>query len=104
MGRCITAENREIRMANIHAMFNEPYKSTAKPPIKDPKNAPNWCETITIPKRVDKYLVPNKLATIPDVGGTVESHKSPMTQLKAIMITGLVGSTINKKITIERVA
>ena len=31
----------------------------------------------TIPKSVLRYLVPNICATIPFVGGTVESHNNP---------------------------
>ena len=40
---------------------------------------------------------------MPEVGGTVESHKSPMTQLKAIIIKLLVGRINNKAMTIALV-
>ena len=49
-----------------------------------------------MPNKVERYLVPNRLATMPEVGGTVESHKSPITQLKAMM-TKLVVGKINKR-------
>ena len=53
-----------------------------------------------MPKRVDKYLVPKRLATIPDVGGTVESQSNPIIQLKDIIMKLFVGSVKSKKITI----
>jgi len=53
-----------------------------------------------MPKSVDKYLVPKRLATIPDVGGTVESHNKPIKQLKAIIMKLFVGRIKSKKITI----
>tara|TARA_B100001113_G_C20710322_1_gene449094 strand:+ start:337 stop:510 length:174 start_codon:yes stop_codon:yes gene_type:complete len=53
-----------------------------------------------MPNKVDRYLVPNLFATIPEVGGTVESHKSPITQLKAMITKLEVGSINNKKIAI----
>jgi len=53
-----------------------------------------------MPKSVDKYLVPKRLATIPDVGGTVESQSRPIKQLKAIIMKLFVGSIKSKKITI----
>ena len=53
-----------------------------------------------MPKSVDKYLVPKRLATIPDVGGTVESHNKPIKQLKAMIMKLFVGNIKSKKITI----
>ena len=58
---------------------------------------------MTIPNKVDKYLVPKRLATIPEVGGTVESHNKPIIQLKAIMIKLLVGKINRRAITIALV-
>ena len=86
------AENNEIIIAKIQAMSNDPYKSITRPPTKDPRKAPAWCDTITIPNRVDRYRVPKRFATMPEVGGTVESHKRPITQLKAIITKLVVGS------------
>ena len=58
---------------------------------------------MTIPNKVDRYLVPNRLATMPEVGGTVESHKSPITQLNTIITKLVVGKINNRNIAILRV-
>ena len=52
-----------------------------------------------MPKSVDKYLVPKRLATIPEVGGTVESQSKPIKQLKAMIMKLFVGNIKSKKIT-----
>ena len=99
----MNAENKEIIIAKIQARSNDPYKSITKPPTSEPTNAPHWWETITIPNKVDKYLVPKRFATIPEVGGTVESQRSPITQLKAIIVKLLVGNIKSSVMTIALV-
>ena len=49
------------------------------------------------------YLGPNITATNPEVGGTVESHKSPIALANIKIETGEIGNRINNNITIERV-
>ena len=44
--------------------------------------------------------MPNLFETIPEVGGTIDNHKRPIQQLKAIIVKLLVGKINNKKITI----
>ena len=56
-----------------------------------------------MPNKVDKYLVPKRFETIPEVGGTVESQRRPMTQLKAIIVKLLVGNIKSNVMTIALV-
>ena len=53
-----------------------------------------------MPNRVLKYLVPKIWATIPFVGGTVESHKSPKVIPKIIEFIRDGGEKINIQILI----
>ena len=52
----------------------------------------------TIPNKVLRYLVPKIWATIPLVGGTVESHKSPKDIPKTIEFKSDGGEKINTQI------
>ena len=71
----------------------EPYLSKKYPPRKAPAKAPNWCDKKTIPNKELKYFVPKIWATIPLVGGTVESHKRPNVTPKIIELI----ETVEKK-------
>ena len=48
------AENKDIIIAKIQAISNDPYRSITRPPTKDPRKAPAWWDTITIPNKVDR--------------------------------------------------
>ncbi|MNL80576.1 hypothetical protein D3C87_2074670 [compost metagenome] len=52
--------------------------SYTTPPSQPPRNAPNWWNRNTIPPSIDRLRTPNRVATVPLVNGTVDSHNSPM--------------------------
>ena len=45
--------------------------------------------------------MPNLFETIPEVGGTVDNHKRPIQQLKAIIVKLFVGKINNKKMPVN---
>ena len=48
------------------------------------------------------YFGPNMMATSPEVGGTVESHRSPMTDAKTRTESDVTGSSTNRAIATAR--
>ncbi len=61
-------------------------------------NAPTWWLKKTMPKSVLKYFVPNIWATIPLVGGTVESQIIPKVIPKKIDIANDGGENMKIEI------
>ena len=62
------------------------------PPSQTPRKPPTWWLKKAKPNSIVSQRVPNITATRPDVGGTVESHSSPVTAPKISVVAGVAGS------------
>ena len=78
--------------------------SNSLPPSQAPRNAPNWWLTKTKPLSIDKYCTPKICATTALVGGTVDSHSSPIVAENRYTLQGDSGAEMNATITTARSA
>ncbi len=68
----------------------------------DAQKEPIWCERKTTPPSRPRCRVPNMMATRPLVGGTVDSHRSPIRTAKSTTVVGEAGTNRKPDTTIER--
>src|SRR5262249_44270778 len=79
IGRLITAESKPNSTESHHTELYEPVRSNARPPSHTPRKPPTWWLKNGKPNNVVSHRVPNISATSAEVGGTVDSHSSPVT-------------------------
>src|SRR5262245_11556779 len=95
IGRLISAEATPKNTDSHHTTSYEPVRSNRNPPSQTPRNPPTWWLKNAKPNSIASHLVPNISATRPEVGGIVDSHRSPVTAPKTIAAAGLAGNVIN---------
>src|SRR5215467_12441324 len=79
IGRLIAADSRPNRIDSHQITSYEPVRSNTRPPSHTPRKPPTWWLKKARPASIVSHRVPNITATRPLVGGTVESHRIPIT-------------------------
>ena len=74
----------------------------SRPPSHTPRNEPTWWARKTKPPSMDMCCTPKTCATIAFVGGTVESHRKPMTAAKTYTLMAEIGSRMKAVIATAR--
>src|SRR5215216_1234657 len=94
IGRLISAEATPKKTESHHTTSYEPVLSNRIPPSNTPKKPPTWWLKKAKPNSMASQRVPNISATSEEVGGTVESHRSPVTAPNTTAEAKLAGSVM----------
>src|SRR5215213_10186212 len=98
MGRLISAEATPKKTESHHTTSYEPVLSNRIPPSQTPRKPPTWWLKKAKPNSMVSQRVPNISATSPEVGGTVDSHNSPVTAPKIKVVVVVAGNTMKASI------
>src|SRR5262249_52453720 len=102
IGRLISAESTPNSTESHHTGSYEWVYSNAKLPSSTPRKPPTWWLKNAKPNSMASQRVPNITATRPEVGGTVESQRKPVTAPNTSAEPVLAGSVTKATIASAR--